>query len=98
MKKNFFGSIFIDQTILKNCYIFHPIQLEYYILEDDDNYGLQVIKTEYFENKSSIEENSLFNVTDNKNQIEYILNLLKNNSVTPIAINDILSDILCQNH
>lgn len=98
MKKIFYGSIFIDQTILKNCNIFYPIQLEYYILDNDNKYGLQIIKTEYLKNKSSIEENSLHNITDNKAEIEYILNLLKNNSVTPIAINDILSDILCQNH
>lgn len=98
MKKNFYGSIFIDQNILRNSNIFHPIQLEYYILENEDKYGIQIIKTEYFENKSSIEENSLIDITDNRLEIEYILNLLKNNSVTPVAINDILSDILCQNH
>ncbi|MNT45728.1 hypothetical protein D3C72_1823250 [compost metagenome] len=50
------------------------------------------------ENKSNIEENSLINITDDKREIESILDMLKTHSVTPVAINDIISDMQCQNN
>ena len=57
--KNFFGSIFINRDELREAGIEYPIKVEYYKITNEIPsrqkliFGIQVIKTEYKEPKTS---------------------------------------------
>jgi len=40
------------------------------------------------------EKNNIYNVTNDENVINKLLNILKNNKVTPIALNDIMNEVM----
>lgn len=98
--KIFFNSTFINKETLNEAGIFHPIKLEYYKVINEDEiinrskakFGIQVIKTEYTKNDVKVEDKQVQYVSNDEKKIEEILIKLKENNVTPIAINDVLSD------
>lgn len=98
--KNFFGSIFINRTELRKSGIDYPIKVEYYKIMDEKNnikenkliYGIQVIKTEY-KDKIGVEQHKIENITNDEKEIDMMLNLIKENSVTPIALEDVVNEI-----
>ncbi len=99
--KKFFGGMFIENEILRKEGIYHPIKLEYYKIENNNSqkngelkYGLEVVKTEYYTNDVKIEKNQLEGLTNDENAIKKILNILKENKVTPIAMQDVIKEIL----
>ena len=99
--RNFFGSIFIEKAKLLTEGILHPIKIEYYKLtsesEIEKGYGIKIIKKEYKEEMIDIEEQEVNNLTDDENVINRVLELFKNNEVTPIAAREILEDLhLCE--
>ena len=85
--KNFFGSIFINRDKLSEAGINYPIKVEYYKITDEEKrenkliYGIQVIKTEYRE-KIGVEQNKMEHLTNDENEINQILGLIKENEVT----------------
>ena len=100
--KSFFGGVFISKEILKNAGINYPIKLEYYkkINEDDffeinkAKYGISIVKTEYENEKTKVEEKEIKYLTNDEKKAEYVLDILKENYVTPIALKDVLYDFL----
>lgn len=98
--RTFFSSTFIKRETLNEVGIFHPIKLEYYKIINEDamiqqekaKFGIHVIKTEYKKNKIKIENKKIQYVSNDEKKIERILKLLKDNEVTPIAVEDILED------
>lgn len=83
--------------------IFHPIKLEYYktIKESRDflningnTYGIQVVKTEYIDKTVKIETKEISYKINNEQKIDEILELLKNNQVTPTVAEEIVEDFL----
>jgi len=83
--------------------IFHPIKLEYYkkIKEsrdflgvNGDIYGIQVVKTEYIDKTVKIETKEISYKISNEQKIDEILEILKNNQVTPTVAEDIVEDFL----
>lgn len=99
--KTFFGGIFIDKDKLERNGIDHPIKLEYYktidqVKENLEYYGVKVIKTEYIGEKVQIEEKEIRNIIKSEKNIERILEIFKNNEVTPIGCEDVLNDLLKQ--
>ena len=98
--KIFFNSTFINKEALNDAGIFHPIKLEYYKVINEDEiinrnkakFGIHVIKTEYTQNDIKVEDKQVQYVSNDEKKIEEILIKLKENEVTPIAINDVLSD------
>lgn len=99
--KTFFGGTFIENSKLKNEGINHPIKLEYYKTINEDEitkqkkakYGIQVIKTEYEDEKVNITEKEIRYLTNDEMLLERILNVFKNNEVTPIAVEDLIKEI-----
>ena len=97
--KTFFGGIFIEKEKLEEAGIFHPIKLEYYKytnntnFEDKDKlkYGISIIKTEYKEERI-VEEKSIKYLTNDEKKAIDILQLFKNNEVTPIGAEDVIQD------
>ena len=96
--RSFFGGIFIDRDKLKKNGIEYPIKLEYYktITETKENieqYGIQIIKTEYIGEKIETEEKEIKRITEDERKVEDILKMFKENEVTPIGCEDILDDL-----
>ena len=107
--KTFFDGIFISKEHLKEAGIKYPIKLEYYKIARDENvkntnqvketentkgkYGIEVVKTEYLEGNVKIETKEINSITDNLDEADRILTLLRNNEVTPIGVEDVLEDL-----
>ena len=96
--KVFYGGIFLGKDVLQEAGIEHPIKLEYYkmINEKTDEYGIDIIKTEYKENNIITEEKEINYLSNDETKIEKILNLFKENAVTPITAQDVAEDLLKQ--
>jgi len=94
--KTFFGGIFIEKKKLEEAGIYYPIKLEYYehINNEEKNkskYGIGIIKTEYKENVV-VEEKDIKYLTNDENKAIDMLQLFKNNEVTPISAEDVIQD------
>ena len=94
--KTFFGGIFIQKEKLMEEGIDYPIKLEYYKYTNNEEknkskYGISIIKTEYKE-KVMVEEKSIKYFTDDEKKAINILQLLKNNEVTPTGVEDVIQD------
>ena len=98
--KTFFGGIFIETSKLKEEGIQYPIKVEYYKITNEEEkikqnkliYGIQVIKTEY-RDKIGIEQEKIEHITNDENEIIKMLNLIKENEVTPIGLEDVVLEI-----
>jgi hypothetical protein len=98
--KIFFSSTFISKETLNEAGIYHPIKLEYYKIINEDEmirkekskFGINVIKTEYKKENIKVEHKKIQYLSNDEKKIEEILNILKENEVTPIAVEDVLSD------
>ena len=98
--RTFFGSVFIEKEKLDEAGIKYPIKLEYYkqINEDEisnyqkPKYGIEIIKTEY-RDKIGVEQSKAEHLTNNESEINNMLNLLKENEVTPIGLEDVIIEI-----
>ena len=98
--KTFFGSIFIKKEKLEEAGIKHPIKVEYYkiinedefIKKDKAKYGIKIVKTEYLENDTKVEDKTIQYLSSNEQKINDILKILKENEVTPISMQDVICD------
>lgn len=98
--KTFFGSIFIEKEKLEEAGINHPIKLEYYkiinedefIKKDNAKYGIKIVKTEYIENDTKVEDKTIKYLSSNEQKVNDILSVLKQNEVTPICVQDVICD------
>lgn len=87
------------ETNMKN-----RIKLEYYATEKpicvkeeyEIAYGISIIKKEYCKNRIKCEKNSVEKISTNKRKIKDIIKMLKEYEVTPIALEDVLEDLLKQ--
>lgn len=100
--RTFFSSTFIKKETLKEAGIYHPIKLEYYkiihedgMIQEKAKFGIHVVKTEYKKDKVKVENKEIPNLVNDEKRVEEILNMLKENEVTPIGVEDILND--CSN-
>ena len=101
--KKFFGGMFIENEILRKEGIYHPIKLDYYKItnQEDENqdklkYGLEIVKTEYYQNNVKIEKKLVKCLTNDEITIEKILNILKENRVTPVGTQDVIKEIFAK--
>ena len=99
--KTFFDGIFIDNEKLEAEGKKYPVKLEYYktiAIEEnvEAKYGIEIVKTEYKKGEVNIENSIMKNITDNANELEKILTILRNNEVTPIGMQDVLSDMFAE--
>jgi len=99
--KIFYGSSFMNKEELKEAGINYPIKLEYYRTSEEEKetytkslskYGIEVIKTEYLENKVNIENVEVKSITSDEKEIDGILEILKKYQVTPISAENIIED------
>ena len=96
----FFGGVFIDQKTLETAGINYPIKLEYYKRINEDEffkenaakYGVNIVKTEYKQDKTIVEQKCIKYLTNDETRANYLLKILKENFVTPIELDEIVSD------
>jgi len=78
----------------------YPIKVEYYkIINEEEKtkrnkliYGIQVIKTEY-RDKIGVEQEKMEHITNDENEITQMLDIIKENEVTPIGLEDVILEI-----
>ena len=98
--KTFFGSIFIEKKKLEDAGIKNPIKLEYYkiinedefINQDNAKYGIKIVKTEYIQDKTKVEDKTIKYLSNSEQKVDKILSTFKENEVTPICVEDIICD------
>ena len=98
---SFYGGIFIDRKKLEEEGKGYPIKIEYYkkINEDEivkkqnPKYGISIVKTEYIPNNTRIERKEIKYLSNDELKINNILKLFKDNEVTPIAVEEIITDL-----
>lgn len=86
--KTFFGGNFIKEEMLSEAGIYHPIKLE----ENKAKFGICIIKTEYKTKEKIIEEKEIKYLTNDEKRVNQVLNMLKENYVTPIGLEDVICD------
>ena len=81
----------INEVILEyyksKKYTFRKAKLKTY-------YGITIVKREYKKDKVNLEKNTVKQISTNENKIKNLLEVLKTYKVTPIALNDVLTDLL----
>lgn len=95
--KKFYGGIFMDKDKLKKVGIFYPIKVEYYKLKEEGNidiFGIEVIKTEYKNNDVLVEKEDIKRLTSDEDEANHILDILKENEVTPIIVREVVQDYI----
>lgn len=101
--KVYYGNTFFDTKDLKETNIKNRIELEYYrtkkrknyfLREDTESYGIEIVKKEYQGKKINIEKEKIDRISNEKSTINSILNKLKQFKVTPIALKDVVHDIM----
>ena len=101
--KVYCGSAFLDMQDLKENNLKNRIELEYYrtkrrrnffVREDTQIYGIEIVKKEYQGKKINIEKDKVDEISNKKTTIDSILKKLKEFKVTPITLKDVVHDIM----
>ena len=95
-KKSLFGRTVIESSDYDD--VSDDIELEYYEThniagENNRKYGIEVVKREEKSEKFNIESKIVNNISNEENQIKSLLKVLMLNKVTPISVDDVISDI-----
>lgn len=95
--KSFFGGTYVGKDTLANNNIYYPIRLEYYKTENIENYksfyGIEVVKTEYKEDKVNVENKVIDKITDEENTINKILEQFKLGEITPAVSEEMIEEL-----
>lgn len=100
--KVYYGNTFLETKELKDNNIRNRIELEYYrtkkrrnyfLRENYETYGIEIVKKEYQGKKINIEKEKIDKISNTKSSIDSILNKLKKFKVTPISLKDIIEDM-----
>lgn len=97
-KKSFFGRTIIDSSDFEETKNEEKIELEYYETrnltdKNEAKYGIEIIKRKNKNEKFNIESKIINNISNKENEINRLLEILMINKVTPISVDDIISDI-----
>lgn len=103
MVKTFFGGTFMNKKQLEEAGIYYPIKLEYYknINEDEwgkekekfSRFGIKVVKTEYKPGGTKVENKEIRYLSNDERRVDEVLTIFKEHEVTPVAAEDVLSDL-----
>jgi len=98
----YYGATLLDETDLVESASDNKILLEYYgnkkhsidKIKLKTFYGITIVKKEYCKNEIKYEKNSIKKISTNESKIRNIIETLKTNKVTPVALNDVLLELL----
>lgn len=96
--RKFYADVVLNKDELKESDS-NRIELEYYkiaknVKRNQRTYGIEIIKTEYFNGKKLKESENIYNVTTDEGVVDNLLNILRENKVTPIGLDDAVDEIL----
>lgn len=100
--KKLYAEIVLNKEELKESSS-NRIELEYYkisrktkekVSKKTNIYGIEIVKKEYLGKRKLREKNNIYNLTNDEKVINKLLNVLKINKVTPVALNDIVEEVL----
>lgn len=97
-KKSFFGRTIIDSSDSEEIENNKKIELEYYETRNlaekyERKYGIEVVKRDGKNEKFNIESKIVNNISNEEKEINKLLEILMLNKVTPVSVDDIISDI-----
>ena len=101
--KVYCGNTFLDMGDLKENNLKNRIELEYYrtkkrknyfLREDTETYGIEIVKKEYQGKKVNIEKEKVDKISNKKATIDSILKKLREFKVTPITLKDVVHDMM----
>ena len=97
-KKSFFGKTIIDSSDYEESNDNEKFELEYYEThnlaeKNERKYGIEVIKKKDEKEKFNIETKVINNISNEEKDVNKLLEILMINKVTPITVDDIISDI-----
>jgi len=98
----YYGATLLDETDLVESAKDSKILLEYYGNKKHSIkktklktfYGITIVKKEYGKDEIKCEKNSISKISTNERKIRDIIETLKTNKVTPVALNDVLLELL----
>ncbi len=98
--REFYGDTVIDKNDYNEFDSEFKIHLTYYKTQDclnlDDknvSYGMQVVKKQTDGKNMKVETKEFSNIVDTEEKVDSILEILKRNKVTPVAVRDVLEDM-----
>lgn len=94
MYKSFYGGVCFEPKELLENEIKNDVKIEYYKTKNFQNYGVEVIKRTQKFNEVIVEKESIKNVSNDEKITNEIIGVLKRNKVTPIALKEIVTDLL----
>lgn len=99
--KELYGEAIIDSRDSEELNIGERIKLEYYKAisklfanGNRETYGIGIVKKYKDTKKEKIESREINNILLEEKQTEKLLKILINNKVTPIALDDVLTDLI----
>lgn len=99
-QKRLYGTTIIDCSKSDDVKENGTIELEYYktqsnmkLLENSKPYGVEIIKRNVKDEVINIEQKVVNHLFKQENEISQLLETLMNNKVTPIALDDIITDM-----
>ncbi len=102
-KRFLFGKVQLDEKILMENNIYHNVEVEYYKIKGNNEntlndkyevYGIEIVKKDYLDNETKVENKYIEKVTSNEQIVDNILEKLKNNEVTPVGLEYVIKDLL----
>ena len=92
----------MNQDELKSIGVEYPVKLEYYKTNNENQivdktklkYGIEVIKTSYTKENINVETSQIPKIIENELIANKILDILKENKVTPISAEYVVEDLL----
>lgn len=96
-KKSFFGKTSINSSDSEEKETIEEIELEYYETrnfneENKREYGIEVVKKNMKNEGFNIESKIVNNISNEETAISKLLEIMLLNKVTPITVDDIISD------
>lgn len=97
-QKSFFGRTIIDSSDSENINDDERIEVEYYETHNltekhGRKYGIEVLKRNQKKEKFNIESKIVNNISNEEKEINKLLEILMINKVTPVSVDDVISDI-----
>ena len=97
-KKSFFGKTIIDSSDYEESNDNEKFELEYYETHNmtgtcKKEYGIEIVKKRKKDEKFNIESKIINNISDEEKDVNKLLEILMLNKVTPITVDDVISDI-----
>ena len=90
--KKFYGRITLKERNFTEADSKRKMELEYYVTKEKEKYGVEIIKKDYRNEQMKVETCIEKAITESKEEIEKLINILKNNIVTPIGLKDVMCD------